>query len=151
MMALYKENKVNPLGGCLPVVLQFPIMFALYQVLLNAIELRQAPFVSYITDLSAPDQLFAVAGFPIRLLPFLMAASGLLLTRLTPSNPQQAPTAYMMNLFMPVILYNLPSGLMFYWVVLNLMTALSQWWVLRQDDDVAVVVPAEVEKKKKKG
>ncbi len=147
-MALYKENKVNPLGGCWPMLLQMPIMFALYQVLLNAIELRQAPFFWWITDLSAPDLLFTVSTFPIRLLPLLMAGSGLLLTRLTPSNPQQQPTAYLMNAFMLFIFYNLPSGLVFYWTVLNLMTALSQWMVLRQEDEVVVVVPAESGRKK---
>jgi YidC/Oxa1 family membrane protein insertase len=149
MMALYKENKVNPMGGCLPVLLQMPILMALYQVLLNAIELRQAPFVSWINDLSAPDVLFVVANFPVRLLPILMTGSGFLLTKLTPSNPQQAPTAYMMNAFMLVLFYNLPSGLVFYWTILNLMTALQQWMVLRNDDGAAIVVPAEPERKRK--
>ncbi|TFG88546.1 MAG: membrane protein insertase YidC, partial [Gemmatimonadales bacterium] len=114
LMALYKENKVNPAGGCLPILLQMPLLMALYQVLLNAIELRQAPFIGWIHDLSVPDVLFSVdygSGlFPIRLLPVLMAGSGFLLQKFTPTNPQQAPMQYMMNAFMLVLFYNLPSG-----------------------------------------
>ncbi len=133
IMALYKENKVNPAGGCLPMLLQMPVLIALYQVLFNAIELRQAPFVGWMNDLSAPELLFTVANFPIRLLPILMALSGLLLQRMTPTNPQQAPTAYMMNLMMLVFFYNLPSGLVLYWTVMNVLSAIQQWLVLRQD------------------
>ena len=145
IMALYKEYKVNPAGGCLPMVLQMPVLIALYQVLFNAIELRQAPFVGWMSDLSAPEMLFSVANFPIRLLPILMALSGLLLQRMTPTNPQQAPTAYMMNLMMLVFFYNLPSGLVLYWTVMNLLTALQQWLLLREDGPVAsgAVVVAE--------
>ena len=132
MMALYKENKVNPAGGCLPMVVQMPVFFALYAVLFNAIELRQAPFL-WIHDLSAPDLLFTIAGFPIRLLPVIMAGSGLLQQRLSPTPPDQAPTMYLMNVVMLVFFYNLPSGLVLYWTVMNLLTALQQWLVLRQD------------------
>ena len=133
IMALYKEHKVNPAGGCLPMVLQMPVLIALYQVLFNAIELRQAPFVGWMSDLSAPELLFTVANFPIRLLPILMTLSGLLLQRMTPTNPQQAPTAYMMNVMMLVFFYNLPSGLVLYWTVMNVLSAIQQWLVLRQD------------------
>jgi YidC/Oxa1 family membrane protein insertase len=150
LMALYKENKVNPAGGCLPMLLQMPLLMALYQVLLNAIELRQAPFVGWITDLSAPDMLFSVSGFPVRLLPLLMTGSGFLLQRFTPTNPQQAPTAYMMNLFMLFIFYNLPSGLVFYWTVMNLASAAQQWMVLRTDSS-AIVVVEEPHRGKKRG
>jgi YidC/Oxa1 family membrane protein insertase len=140
MMALYKENKVNPAGGCLPLVLQMPLFLALYQVLFNAIELRQAPFVAWMNDLSAPDVLFHVANFPIRLLPILMLGSGLLQQMLTPSAPEQRPTMYMMNVVMLVFFYNLPSGLVLYWTVMNVLTALQQWIVLRQDGPMPVVV-----------
>lgn len=152
LMALYKENKVNPAGGCLPMLLQMPILMALYQVLLNAIELRQAPFVSWMSDLSAPDMLFEVSGFPIRLLPLLMTGSGFLLQKFTPTNPQQAPTAYMMNAFMLFIFYNLPSGLVFYWTVMNLASAVQQWMVLRTDgQESAAVVVEEPRRGKKRG
>jgi YidC/Oxa1 family membrane protein insertase len=139
IMALYKENKVNPAGGCLPMMIQMPVFFALYSVLFNAIELRQAPFVGWIHDLSAPDLLATVAGFPIRLLPILMAGSGLLQQRLAPTDPRQASSMYMMNVVMVVFFYNLPSGLVLYWTVMNLLTALQQWIVLHQDGGSAPV------------
>jgi YidC/Oxa1 family membrane protein insertase len=155
VMALYKENKVNPAGGCLPMLIQMPFFLALYQVLFNAIELRQAPFMLWINDLSAPDLLFEVSGFPIRLLPILMAGSGLLQQKLTPTPPQQAQTAYLMNVIMLVFFYNLPAGLVFYWTVMNLLNALQQWIALRHDaGSVATVietVPAAPRKKRKSG
>ena len=133
VMALYKENKVNPAGGCLPMVVQMPLFFALYAVLFNAIELRQAPFFGWIDDLSAPDRVMSIAFFDIRLLPLLMAGSGFLTQMLTPTDPKQKPTMYMMNVFMLVFFYNLPSGLVLYWTVMNLLTAAQQWLVMRQD------------------
>jgi len=141
VMALYRENKVNPAGGCLPMLLQMPLFFALYSVLWNAIELRQAPFVAWIHDLSAPDMLFMVAGFPIRLLPILMAGSGYLTQRLTPTDPRQASSMYLMNAVMVVFFYNLPSGLVLYWTVMNLLTALQQWLALREDGGMMVPAP----------
>ena len=143
-MALYKEHKVNPAAGCLPMLLQMPLFLALYQVLFNAIELRQAPFVAWMQDLSAPDLAFSVAGFPIRILPILMAGSGLLQQMVTPTDPRQRTTMYMMNVVMLVFFYSLPSGLVLYWTVMNLLTALQQWMVLRQDGGPAVPIPAAV-------
>jgi len=144
VMALYRDNKVNPAGGCLPMVLQMPLLLGLYQVLFNAIQLRQAPFVGWISDLSAPDVLLSVAGFPLRLLPVLMSGSGLLQQKLTPSDPRQAPTMYMMNVMMLVFFYNLPSGLVLYWTVMNLLTALQQWLLLREDGAVTTVAAPAV-------
>ncbi|MEO5617325.1 MAG: membrane protein insertase YidC, partial [Candidatus Eisenbacteria bacterium] len=143
-MALYKEHKVNPAAGCLPMMLQMPLFLALYQVLFNAIELRQAPFVAWMQDLSAPDLAFSVAGFPIRILPLLMAGSGLLQQMVTPTDPRQRTTMYMMNVVMLVFFYSLPSGLVLYWTVMNLLTALQQWMVLRQGGGPAVLIPAPV-------
>ena len=140
IMALYKENKVNPAGGCLPMVLQMPLFFALYAVLSSAIDLRQAPFVAWIHDLSAPDHLFSVAGFSVHLLPIIMAATGFLQQRLTPTPSQQQSTMYLMNLFMLFVFYGLPSGLVFYWTVMNLYTSLQQWLAIRGDDGVVVPV-----------
>jgi YidC/Oxa1 family membrane protein insertase len=139
VMALYKENKVNPAGGCLPMVLQMPLFFALYAVLSSAIDLRQAPFVAWIHDLSAPDHFFSVAGFSVHLLPIIMAGTGFLQQRLTPTPSQQQSTMYLMNLFMLFVFYGLPSGLVFYWTVMNLYTSLQQWLAIR--GDVGVVVP----------
>jgi YidC/Oxa1 family membrane protein insertase len=144
VMALYREHKVNPAGGCLPMLLQMPLFFALYSVLFNAIELRQAPFVGWIHDLSAPDKLFEVAGFPIRLLPILMAGSGFLTQKLTPTDPRQASTMYLMNAVMVVFFYNLPSGLVLYWTVMNLLTALQQWLALREDGHGPLAAAVEV-------
>ncbi|MEY4070295.1 MAG: protein translocase subunit YidC [Candidatus Eisenbacteria bacterium] len=139
VMALYKENKVNPAGGCLPMLLQMPLFFALYAVLSNSIQLRQAPFVGWIHDLAAPDLWFEVAGFPIRLLPIIMAGSGFLQQRLTPTPAQQQSMMYMMNFVMLFIFYNLPSGLVFYWTLMNLYTVLQQWMVNRGSDSGVVV------------
>ena len=133
MMALYKENKINPAGGCLPMLVQMPLFVALYSVLFNAIELRQAPFVAWMQDLSAPDLLFHVGTFPVRLLPVIMTLSGFLQQRMTPTAPGQSTTFYLMNLMMLVFFYNLPSGLVLYWTVMNLLTALQQWLALRED------------------
>jgi YidC/Oxa1 family membrane protein insertase len=133
IMALYKENKVNPAGGCLPMLLQMPLFIALYSVLYNAIELRQAPFVGWIHDLSSPDVLAMIGPFPVHVLPILMTLTGLLSQWLTPTDPRQAPTMYLMNVFMLVFFYNLPSGLVLYWTVMNGLTALQQWLALRED------------------
>lgn len=138
IMSLYRDNKVNPAGGCLPMLLQMPLFVGLYSVLANAVELRQAPFVGWIHDLSAPDVLFEVAGFPIRLLPIVMAGTGALSQYFTPTDPRQANTMMMMNLVMVVLFYNLPSGLVLYWTVMNLLTALQQWLVLRGDGSAPV-------------
>jgi YidC/Oxa1 family membrane protein insertase len=135
---LYKQNKINPLGGCLPLVIQMPVLFALYQVFLHAIELRQSPFVAWISDLSAPDQLFSVFGFPIRVLPLIMYGSAVLQQRMTPTDPRQVMTMHLMNVFLLVIFYNLPSGLVLYWTVTNLLTALQQYLVNRGERPLVV-------------
>ena len=145
VMALYKEHKVNPAGGCLPMLMQMPLFIALYNVLFNAIELRQAPFIGWMNDLSAPDLLVSIASFPIRLLPLLMLGTGLLQQRLTPTDPRQLPTMYMMNVVMLVFFYNLPSGLVLYWTVMNLLTALQQWMTMRHDHVPAASAAVEVE------
>jgi YidC/Oxa1 family membrane protein insertase len=153
-MDLYRENKVNPMGGCLPMLLQMPLFFALYAVINNAIDLRQAPFFAWIHDLSSPDVLVTlgplpvIGSLPVRLLPLLMAGTGFLSQLLTPTDPRQAPTMYMMNIFMLFIFYNLPSGLVFYWTVMNLLTAFQQWLAVRGDSG-AVVVPGVAGKGRK--
>lgn len=136
MMALYKENKVNPAGGCLPLLLQMPLFIALYSVLFNAIELRQAPFFLWMNDLSAPDVLFQLPFWPyaFRLLPLLMAGTGYLQVKMMPQTPQAGmPNMAIMNLVMLVFFYNLPSGLVLYWTVMNVLTMAQQWLVLRED------------------
>ena len=121
MMNLYKTYKVNPLGGCLPMILQIPVFFALYKVLLQAIELRHAPFMLWITDLSAPDRLMIGVDIPylggLPVLTLLMGGSMFLQQKMTPS-PADAPQAKIM-MFLPVIFtfmfLNFASGLVLYW------------------------------------
>jgi YidC/Oxa1 family membrane protein insertase len=129
MMNLYKTYKINPMSGCLPMVLQIPVFIALYKGLLVAIELRHAPFMLWINDLSAPEHLWNidVAGYtlPIRLLPLLMGISMFAQQKLTPSAGMD-PTQQKMMLFLPLIFtfmfWGFPTGLTIYWLVNNLLS-----------------------------
>ncbi|HEY2924304.1 MAG TPA: membrane protein insertase YidC [Candidatus Eisenbacteria bacterium] len=134
MMTLYKENKVNPMSGCLPMLLQVPVFIALYNVLLFSIELRSSGFVGYIRDLSAPDVLMTVAGFPIHLMPIVMTASTYLLQSQTPVAPAQKGMMYVMPLFMLFFMYSFPSGVILYWTVNNILSALQQYLVNLAED-----------------
>ncbi|MFH1144230.1 MAG: YidC/Oxa1 family insertase periplasmic-domain containing protein [Candidatus Eisenbacteria bacterium] len=125
-MELHKRNGVNPLGGCLPLLLQMPVIYALYNVLMNAMELRKAPFVFWIKDLSSPDTVGHLAGIPINVMPLLMAATMFWQQKLTPTDPRQAPMLIMMPLLMVFFFYGLPSGLVFYWTVTNLLAVIQQ-------------------------
>jgi YidC/Oxa1 family membrane protein insertase len=134
IMELYKENKVNPLGGCLPMILQMPFFLALYHVLGYAIDLRQAGFVGWITDLSSPDLLFQLGPVPIRVLPLLMFGSMVLQMRTSPvTDKQQAMTMNLVNFVFLFLFYNLPSGLVLYWTSINLLTALQAWHIAQGD------------------
>lgn len=133
MMGLYKENKINPLSGCLPMVIQMPFFLALYHVLGYAIGLRQAGFIGWITDLSSPDLLAQIGPLPIRILPILMYGSMVLQMQMAPSDPTQKTTMHLMNLVFLFLFYNLPSGLVLYWTVINLLTALQSWMIARGD------------------
>lgn len=121
MLELYRKHKVNPVSGCLPMIIQMPVFIALYNVLANAIELRKEPFVWWIQDLSAPDLVGTVAGFPIHILPLLMAGTMFWQQKLTPTDPRQAIIGYVMPVMMLVFFYMLPSGLVFYWTVTNIL------------------------------
>jgi YidC/Oxa1 family membrane protein insertase len=130
MMELYRKAGVNPLGGCLPMLLQIPVFIGLYYALQSSIALRQAPFMLWIEDLSVPETLFTLpGGFPVRLLPLLMCGSMVLQQKMTPStmDPQQAR---MMMIMMPVmftfLFYTFPSGLVLYWLVSNLLAIAQQ-------------------------
>ncbi len=126
MFALYKQYNVNPFGGCLPILVQMPVFFALYSVLSSSIELRQAGFVGWITDLSAPDVLTYISGFPLHVLPLIMAVTMIWQQKVTPMDPRQAASGYFMSLFMLFIFYRMPSGLVLYWTVTNILTAVQQ-------------------------
>jgi YidC/Oxa1 family membrane protein insertase len=130
-LELYKKHKVNPLGGCLPIVVQMPVFIALYNVLSSAVELRKAPFGLWIGDLSAPDRVGAVAGLPIHIMPLIMAGTMVWQQKLTPTDPRQAAMAYIMPVVMTVFFYAMPSGLVLYWTVTNLMAIGQQIWINR--------------------
>jgi YidC/Oxa1 family membrane protein insertase len=118
---LYKEHKVNPVGGCLPMLVQMPIFVALYNVLANSIELRKEPFFLWISDLSVPDNIATIFGMPIHVLPILMGVTMLIQQRLTPSDPRQAALMYIMPIMMLFFFYTLPSGLVLYWTISNVL------------------------------
>jgi YidC/Oxa1 family membrane protein insertase len=126
MMALYKTHSVNPLGGCLPMLVQIPVFFALYQVLLNSIALRHAPFAFWLMDLSAKD--------PYYITPLLMGASMFVQQKMTPTtaDPMQAKIFMMMPIVFTFMFLNFPSGLVIYWLVNNLLTILQQYFIHRK-------------------
>ncbi len=137
MMELYKTEKINPLGGCLPVVVQIPVFIALYWVLLASVEMRNAPWIGWIKDLSAPDTLFGTIpwlNMPLGLLPILMAATMIIQTRLnpTPPDPMQAKLMMWMPIIFSVMFFFFPSGLVLYWLVSNLFSIIQQWVITRK-------------------
>lgn len=149
MMELYRRNRVNPMMGCLPLVLQIPIFISFYQVLAGAVELKHASFIWWIRDLSEPDRLFTwpadlpFIGNSFNLLPLLMIGSMLWQQKLTPqtaSSPAQEKIMYFMPVIFGFVFYNLPSGLVLYWLVNNLLTIFHQLVIkripviLHQDD-----------------
>jgi YidC/Oxa1 family membrane protein insertase len=125
MMELYKTEKINPLGGCFPILVQIPVFIALYWVLLAAIELRHAPFVLWINDLSALDPYFV--------LPILMAATMVLQTRMNPvpPDPVQAQVMKYMPYVFSIFFFFFPAGLVLYWLVNNILSILQQWQIQR--------------------
>jgi YidC/Oxa1 family membrane protein insertase len=127
-MAFYKEQGVNPMGGCLPLLIQMPLLIALFTVFRTTIELRGAPFFLWIKDLSAPDTLFTIGEFPINILPLLMAATMILQQKMTPSPAmgQQKAMPYIMNIMFLFIFYRFPSGLNLYYTLFNLLTVIQQ-------------------------
>jgi YidC/Oxa1 family membrane protein insertase len=131
MMELYKTEKINPLGGCLPILVQIPVFIALYWVLLGSVELRGASFM-WLPDLSKPDTLFGNLWFlPLGPLPILMAASMFLQTKLNPkpTDPMQARLMTMMPIIFSFFFFFFPAGLVLYWLVNNILSIAQQWHV----------------------
>ncbi len=131
IMELYKKNKVNPAAGCFPLLIQIPVFFALYYVLLNAIELRQAPFL-YIKDLTSADALFGhIGSFAVGPLPLLMGVSMYLQQKMMPSamDPKQAKIFQYMPVLFTVMFLNFPSGLVLYWFINNVLTIVQQIYI----------------------
>ena len=126
MMALYKKEGANPLGSCLPMLLPMPIFLALYWVLLESVELRQAPFIFWINDLAAMDPYF--------ILPLLMGASTYLMQALNPQvgDPLQIKIMKMMPIMFTVLFLFFPAGLVLYWLINNLLSIAQQTYVYRQ-------------------
>ena len=137
MMRIYKEEKVNPLGGCLPIFVQMPFFIALYWVLLSSVEMRGAPWIGWITDLAQPDSLFGVIpglNMPVGPLPILMTASSLFQVWLNPApaDPMQAKLMWMMPLIFGVMFFFFPSGLVLYWLTNNILSIAQQWFINKQ-------------------
>jgi YidC/Oxa1 family membrane protein insertase len=133
-MALYKKHKVNPLGGCLPLLLQMPLLWALFIVFRTTIEFRGAPFVFWINDLSKPDVVFnlpfsiPIYGSGVAILPLLMGATLILTMRMTSASMEksQKPVMYFMNVFFVLLFNTFPSGLNLYYTAYNLLSFLQQ-------------------------
>ena len=123
MMELYRTEKINPLGGCLPILVQMPFFIALYWVLLGAVELRNAPWIGWIGDLSTPD--------PFYVLPIIMGASMIVQTKLNPApaDPVQAKVMMIMPLVFSIMFFFFPAGLVLYWTMQNLLGIAQQWYI----------------------
>jgi len=123
MMRIYREEKVNPLGGCLPIFVQMPFFIALYWVLLASVEMRNAPWIGWVTDLSAKDPYF--------ILPILMTLTSLLQTWLnpTPPDPVQAKMMWIMPLAFSVMFFVFPAGLVLYWLTNNILSIAQQYLI----------------------
>ena len=136
MMELYKKEKINPMGGCLPILVQIPVFISLYWMLLASVEMRHAPFILWVQDLSAPDTLFGhipnvvplLGGMPIGLLPILMGVSMIVQTKLNPkpADPVQAKVMMIMPIAFSLFFFFFPAGLVLYWFVNNVLSIAQQ-------------------------
>ena len=139
MMELYKKEKINPMGGCLPILVQVPVFISLYWMILASVELRHAPFFGWIQDLSTPDTLFGViphsipliGGMPIGLLPLLMGATMIIQSHLNPppTDPIQAKVMKIMPIAFSIFFFFFPAGLVLYWLVNNVLSIWQQWYI----------------------
>ena len=134
MMEMYRTEKINPMSGCLPILIQVPVFIALYWMILGSVELRHAPFFGWIQDLSAPDTLFGTLpwlNMPIGLLPILMGATMIIQTFLNPppTDPIQAQVMKIMPVVFSVFFFFFPAGLVLYWLVNNILSIAQQWYV----------------------
>jgi YidC/Oxa1 family membrane protein insertase len=135
MMGIYKREGVNPMGGCLPMVIQIPVFFALYKALSGAIELRHAHFLWWMNDLSAPEDLFTfhVAGYalPIRILPLIMGVTQVIQQKMTPTtaDPMQEKIMLLMPIVFTFLFWSFPSGLVLYWLINNVISIAQQYYI----------------------
>lgn len=131
MMKLYKEEKINPLGGCLPILIQMPVFIALYWVLLYSVEMRQAPFMLWITDLSATD--------PYYILPIIMGVTMFIQQKLNPSammDEMQQKVMKVLPFIFTIFFLFFPAGLVLYWVVNNILSVTQQWYITKKIDEI---------------
>ena len=151
LMEFMKENKVSPLGGCLPMLLQIPVFFGFFTMIRSAVELRGAHFL-WVADLSQPDTLFYAGTFPINLLPLIMGATMLWQAQLTPPSPGMDPSQQKIMKYMPlmfmVFLYNYSAALTLYWTTNNLLTIFQTKVTKMKDPAAPVPVPAAPAKRK---
>lgn len=137
LMRLYKEHGVNPLGGCLPMLLQMPVLFALFIVFRSTIQLRSQPFILWINDLSAPDTLhlgfsLPLVGNSLHVLPVLMGLTMIWQSKISMTDPKQKFMTYLMPLFMIFIFYSLPSGLNLYYAVFNVLSMAQTYFIKKK-------------------
>jgi YidC/Oxa1 family membrane protein insertase len=137
MMKLYKDNKVNPMGGCFPLLLQMPFFFALYSALIDSIDLWRAPFIFWMKDLSMPDTVLTVSGFDLNILPIVMTASTFLQQKLSTvdTGGQQKMLMMMMPLMFIFIFWSMPSGLVLYWALQNIFQIAHQLFINYRSKD----------------
>ncbi|MCG3147359.1 MAG: Membrane protein insertase YidC [Verrucomicrobiae bacterium] len=133
-MKLYKEHKINPFAGCLPMLVQLPVLMAFYKVLISDIGTRGVPFL-WIKDLAQPDTIFMVAGIGLNPLPIIMTGLMVWQQKITPQtgDPQQAKMMMFMPLIMLIFFYNTASGLTLYWTFQQLLSIVQQWWSMRKE------------------
>ena len=143
-MEFYKKEKVNPAGGCLPMLVQIPVFIALYYVLIESVQLRQAPFIFWIHDLSIKD--------PYYVLPILMGISMFFQQKLSPPPPD--PTQAKMMMLLPVVFtvffLSFPAGLVLYWLTNNCLTIAQQWYVMKTHDPKAEALKKKRKKQKRR-
>lgn len=128
-MEFYRQEKINPLGGCLPIIIQIPVFIALYWVLIESVDLRQAPFILWINDLAAAD--------PYHVLPIIMGITMLIQQRLNPAppDPMQAKIMMFLPVFFTALFWGFPAGLVLYWIVNNSLSILQQWYITQKFSD----------------
>jgi YidC/Oxa1 family membrane protein insertase len=143
-MELYKSSGANPMGGCLPMLIQMPILVSVFSIFRSKIEFRGAPFFGWISDLSVPDTLIELGGFPINILPVLMGSTMFIQQKMMAApnaDANQKTMMYFMNAFFLFLFYSFPSGLNLYYFVFNLLSIIQQKYLI--PNPAAAVVTAK--------
>ena len=155
-MKLYKESGVNPLSGCLPTLLQLPLLWAIFIVFRNTIELRDAAFFWWIKDLSAPDTIYQLPfsipfyGDLVNILPIFMGVTMFIQQKMTMKDPKQKAMVYFMPIFLTLIFNSFPSGLNLYYALFNLFSIIQQKWTPKKETEGEIAAQQAVQTKKSK-